>query len=191
PTDAESSGLERVAITSPAATRSPTLTEIVAMWPLTSGAILISVVRTMPTIGGAGVGRRARSASVPTTAASTRAPPMRRLTRSLDGMGGPPAANRGARNGEHEIGQHQGEDAEPVVRDIGEAGAHLVDSHQPVDAVLGREDLADEPHRRRNRLDRPGDADEEELRQRGGEEEHDSRFAMTEPGRGGLAHEAR
>src|SRR5262245_110761 len=118
PTEAESSGLERVAITSPAATRSPGFTGIVAMWPLTSGAILISVVRAMPTIGGGGEGRKARSATVTTAAISTTMPAMRPAWRSLAGMRDPPPTDARARHGEHEIGQHQGEDADPVVRDL-------------------------------------------------------------------------
>src|SRR5262249_37331240 len=147
---AASSGLASTATTSPACTADPARSGSTAMRPLISGWILISVARTMPSSGGSG--RRSRVTTTPTaTAASPSAIPMRlRDTAS---------SARAAPQGEEEIDHRQGEDRQPVVRDLGEAGAHLIEPDDAVDPGFGREDVADRAHHRRDGLDRPRHAD--------------------------------
>ena len=95
-----------------------------------------------------------------------------------------------AGHGDQEIGQQEGELGQPVLRHFGKAGTHLVDAHNSVDRRFRREDAADPAHHRWDRLDRPGQADKEELRQGGGDEQDDRRLPALEPGPRRLAEEA-
>ena len=77
------------------------------------------------------------------------------------------------------------------MRNLGETRAELVDAHEAVDREVGGENASPRQHRIRDGLARPGKADDEELRNAGGEKQQHRGLAMLELGADGLGHEAR
>src|SRR5262249_5749183 len=153
-------------------------------WPPTSGATRISVTRTTPTMGAAASGRHRRYAPTP---AATRTRPAVMMVARL-AMRLPPLDQECGHHRDHEIDRRQNPKAAPVVRHLPEAGAQLVDAHEPIDREIGRKDVADGPHLLRDHLARPGKPGQEELRQAGTEEDQSRGFRMLEPGACRLAH---
>src|SRR5262249_51252693 len=148
-TDAVSSSAESSATTSPACTRSPGWTRMAASWPPTSGATRISVVRTIPTSGAAGVVRP--STAAPGAAATTASPSTTMSPRLRLGMGPPPGEIR-RQDRKDEVSEGKKPQTCPIARDLGQARAKLVDTDETVDPEMDREDGAEAPHRLGERL---------------------------------------
>src|SRR5262249_8155211 len=103
----------------------------------------------------------------------------------------PPLDEECGHDGEHEIDDRQNPQTAPVARHLPQAGAELVDAHQPVDREIRRPDIADRLCPLGDRLARPGKTGQEQLWDAGAEEDQGRGLRVLEPGARGLAHEAR
>src|SRR5262249_20053609 len=156
-------------------------------WPPTSGATRISVIRTTPTMGGVAFGRHS---AYPPRPAATRTSPTAMMIGRL-AMRPPPLDQERGHRCEREIHDRQNPQTTPVARQVPQACTKLVDAHESIDREIRRKDIADRLYRLGDRLARPGEAGQEQLRQAGGEEDQRRGLRMLEPGARGLAHEAR
>src|SRR5262245_39933264 len=145
-----------------------------------------SVARTTPEIGGAGEGSNRR---YPPTQAATKTTPSTRIRRLA--MGGSPLDQGHGHHCKREISDRKDPQSRPVTPDLPQARAQLVDTNEAVDREIRREDGPGGLNRFGDRLARPGEAGQEELRQAGAEENERRSFWTFEPGPNRLAHEAR
>src|SRR5262245_65370397 len=109
---------------SPARTRAPFWTLMLASWPPTSGARRISVARTTPVIGAGGAGRKRR---YPPTPAATRTRPSTRILRLP--MGAPPLDQGRRHHGEREINECKDPESSPVAHHLPQARAQRSEEH--------------------------------------------------------------
>src|SRR4051812_33410748 len=109
------------------------------------------------------------------TAATTRMP-RATMERLRLGMHMPPLDQTRRNHGEDEV--HDGEQPQtpPRKRHLPGAGAELVDADDAVNCEIGRERVAGGLDRLRDRLLRPSEAGQKELRQAGGEEDEHRRL---------------
>src|SRR5438270_16860 len=188
------SGLTSSTSSSPARTLCPRVTAKRAKRPLISGATLISVLWTTP-------GDRCATTPEPTIK-NNKIPtaPKSAATAAivclcwpaLRGIGQPRRYSPPRRHQcETEIGCRKQPQVKPIGTDLAERGSHLIDADQTVDRGFGRKDASNLLEDRRDHLARPGNADKEELRQGGRDENQDGRLAMPEQEAGSLAHQAR
>src|SRR6266851_4088307 len=192
PSDAASSGLPSWAKSSPLRTAWPAWTATEVRRPVISGAMRISVWRTMPASdGGAAACRGTRTANATAASASAPArPTMRRRLRCASIRSPFSDEKPGGQDGEQAVERGERPQDDPVPENVAQRSAHLVDAHQAVDRRRAGKDEARHPERAGDRLDRPRHADEEEQGQARGEEKQDRRLTPLEPRADELTEEA-
>src|SRR5258707_5224866 len=89
-------------------------------------------------------------------------------------------------HGEREIGERQTPQSEPIMRDLPDAGAELVDAYEAVNRGVGGEKPAERNGGVRDCLARPGEAGGEEMGQAGCKEEGGCGFLPCGPSSEGL-----
>src|SRR3954466_10424934 len=92
---------------------------------------------------------------------------------------------------ERKIAQRQTPQSEPIMADLPDAGAKLVDAYEAVDRGVGGENSTERKGRVGNRFTRPSEAGHEKLRQAGCQEENRRVLGPREPRSNSLPHEAR
>src|SRR5262245_21678549 len=127
----------------------------------------------MPAIGIAGCSAgKTKNATTPST---SRIATPRAATGFLGGafIGSSSKERPGHKRCQRAVNQCERPQADPVAEDVAETRVHLVDAHQSVERRRARKDEGNVMKQRRDRLDRPGDSDEEEQRQADGNEQKD------------------
>src|SRR5258708_35413027 len=148
-------------------------------WPFTSGSTLTSVARTTPTIVAADHERRAEVISTPGTSTSAIATMAVRLALCMS-----PSSLHGKRrdHGEREIGQRQTPQSEPIMRDLPDAGAQLVDTHEAIYRDVGGENPTQRDGRVGDCFARPCEAGGGKMRQAGCKKEEGGVLRPGGPG---------
>src|SRR5262249_37044911 len=151
---------------------------MLASWPPTSGAMRTSVVRTTPTMASASGRQKTYPPALAAAIArpSTTMPASRRLAMHAS----PPDHGRGNHR-EHEIDDGQYPEAPPVVNDLPQARAQLIDAHDAIDGEIGRKDVAHGKNGFGDCFARPGKTRQEQLRKRRAEEDEGRGLRALEP----------
>jgi hypothetical protein len=102
----------------------------------------------------------------------------------------PPGIEPASEYSEAEIDGDKNPKRYPIAANFGKTSTHLIDANQAIDRRLARKNSANVAQCRRDGLDRPGNANQEKLRQSRRDKENDSRFPALETGASGLPHEA-
>src|SRR6266851_6586529 len=93
-------------------------------------------------------------------------------------------------HGERKVDERETPQPEPVMRDLPDAGAELIDAHETINRGVGGENPTERKGRVGNCFARPCEAGHEELRQAGRKQENGRVFRPREQGPDGLPHEA-
>src|SRR5262245_27229336 len=100
-----------------------------ASWPPTSGATRISVMRTIPTMGGVPSARHRTRTGRPAAARAK----LTAIAAGLLAMGLPPLQEERGRHSKSEIDDGQNPQTPPVSCHLPQTRSQLVDTHEPVD----------------------------------------------------------